>query len=132
MPAWLWRSAEEEQHAAGRIPESSGFLPTFTRQAVASERWRKWMTGADGELSVEAALQDRERALRLAEICGHYVFHDPAVRAAADRLFANLSAAGDNPEAYVRGRIKASIARYVDCFNLDGLTSRVRAVTRAW
>ena len=123
--------AEEEQRAAGWIAESSDFLPTFTRRAVASERWRKWMTGADGELSVEAALQDRERALRLAEICGHYVFHDPAVREAADRLFANLSGAGGDPEAYVLGRIKASIARYLDCFNLDGLTSRVRAVARA-
>ena len=122
---------EEEQRAAGRIAEPSGFLSTFTRQAVASERWRKWMTGADAELSVEAALQDRERALRLAEICGHYVFHDSAVREATDRLFANLSAAGGAPEAYVLGRIKASIARYVDCFNLDGLTSRLRAAARA-
>ena len=120
--------AEEEQRAAGRIAESSGFLSTFTRQAVASERWRKWMTGADGELSVEAALQDPVHAFRLAEICGHYVFHDPAVREATARLFANLSAAGGKPEAFVLGRIKSSIARYVDCFNLDGLTSRLRAV----
>ena len=123
--------AEEEQRAAGRIAESSGFLPTFTGRAVASERWRKWMTGADAELSVEAALQDRERAIRLAEICGHYVFHDSGVQEATDRLFTNLSAVGGDPEAYVLGRIKASIARYVDCFNLGGLTSRLRAAARA-
>jgi hypothetical protein len=35
-----------------------------------------------------------------------------------------------NPHAIVIDRIKKSIARYVECFNLSGLTGKIVSMTR--
>jgi hypothetical protein len=65
--------------------------------------------------------------MRITRICGHYVFDDPEVRDALERLTRNLAALGIDAEGYVDDRIDKSIDRYVTCFNLQNLTSKLLA-----
>jgi hypothetical protein len=41
-------------------------------------------------------------------------------------MFNNLQSIGMQPERIVVDRIKTSIGRYVECFNLTGLTGQIQ------
>ena len=50
------------------------------------------------------------------------------MKEALSKLYGNLSALGLNGHTYVVKKIKDSIDRYVYCFNLYGLTTKLRNV----
>ena len=126
----LLRLAQTERwlQARGRIAAPSGFEEVFTRAAIESERWRKWMVGEARGYTVEQVLANEELRHTVVEICGHYTFDDPAVKERQGKLFANLEAAGLRPRQIVVNAVKKSVERYVNAFNLEGVTSRVRSV----
>ena len=51
---------------------------------------------------------------------------DVAFKKEIEALFENLSEAGVNAEEYVIYKLKESLDRYVECFNLKGYTSRLK------
>jgi hypothetical protein len=124
--AWLELARlEAEEHRLGRIRAPSRAGKVLCAEAVRSERWRKWMVGNAGKIPVNDALRDSKLASRIVEICGHYTFETPAVKKALRVLTANLQGIGLDAERYVVEKIKASIDRYVICFQLAGVTSRI-------
>ncbi|GAF85581.1 unnamed protein product, partial [marine sediment metagenome] len=109
----------------GRIASGSNIGEILSKKAISSQRWRKWMVGKSQDASVAEVEANEELRLRITRICGHYVFDDPEVRDALARLTRNLSDLGIDAEGYVDDRIDKSIDRYVTCFNLENLTSKL-------
>lgn len=105
--------------------EPSRFLEALKAAVYASGRWRKWLQAEEEGVDF-AALSPARRAW-LVQTGARYVWTDPQVLAARERLYANLSAADQppdahgsrlDPHAYVVERIAHSIDHYVNQFNL--------------
>lgn len=103
----------------------SGLKARMGEAAVRSQRWRKWVLGEMAEAPVEAILENGELNGEITEICGHYTYEIPEVKAAIARMMENLRSIGVDGEAYVLYKLKASLDRYAFCFGLHGLTSRL-------
>ena len=103
----------------------SDLLPRIREAAVKSERWRKWVLGDMAQASVEDILKDEELTAQITDICGHYTYELPEVKAALGRMMENLSSIGIDGQAYVIYKLKESLDRYAFCFGLHGLTSKL-------
>ena len=104
----------------------SGFLKVLRDASVHCGRWRKWMVGADAQKSEAEVLADDHLTELITRTGGHYVFEESQVKAALAELFKNLRLAGLEPERIVLDRIKNSIGHYVECFQLTGITEKIR------
>lgn len=120
---------EEEAFKRGILGTRSEFIKVIQRAAVQSQRWRKWMVQDAGKLAVEEVMKDDGLVDRITEIAGHYTFEVPEVKREKEKMFENLESIGLDPYGIVIERIKNSLARYVDCFNLAGLTSKIIELT---
>jgi len=125
--------ADREAAAISRNPAAgvapSGFRRTVEDKVLASGRWVKWLLPADkGTTETDLRADDARRGV-VALACGHYVFTDPDVQMARRQLYANARALhiAADPEREVLDAVKASIARYVQAFRLDGLTTWLRS-----
>lgn len=124
--AWLMLAEMEKNlHECGIIAEVSSFKQVLTRQAVLCQRWKKWMLDVDRELTPEQIMQDEGRCRDIADLCGHYVYNTDEVKAEMTLLCEHLSAAGLDPHAFVINEIKHSLERYIDSFNMEGITTCV-------
>ena len=116
---------ENRLYAQGILKSKSNLEKVLQEEAVKSERWRKWMVGDKVNLAVEDALKDEKLTRLITEISGHYTFNNDRVKTEIQSMFSSLSYAGIDGEKYVINNIKASIDRYVKCFNLEGFTTKI-------
>jgi D-tagatose-1,6-bisphosphate aldolase subunit GatZ/KbaZ len=94
----------------------SGFKAALEVAVVNSNRWRKWLTPEEmGRDFSELASARREW---LVATGARYVWTDPQVLAARQRLYDNLRPELPDPNAFVVDRIAQNIQSYVDAFNL--------------
>ena len=119
----LARAEERNVDAAKR----SNLTAVMSEYAVKSERWRKWMVGDAVTASVDAVLADKELTAQITDICGHYTYEIPAVKAEIEKMKANLAEVAIDAEKYVIYMIKQSIDRYAFNFRMHGLTSKLIA-----
>lgn len=119
---------EVEQRLAkqGLVEKQSNLEKVVQEEAVKSGRWKKWMVDGKDKLSAEEILKDQDLTRMITEISGHYTFNNDSVKNEIKKLYVSLSENGIDGEAYVVNQIKDSIDRYVKCFNLAGLTSKIR------
>ena len=117
---------EEMLFAEGIISKKSNLKNCIRKEAVASRRWEKWMTDDTVSKSTEELLRDENIINTITDISGHYTFNNDSVKKEIENLFSNLSEAGVNAEEYVIYKLKESLDRYVECFNLKGYTSRLK------
>jgi tagatose-1,6-bisphosphate aldolase non-catalytic subunit AgaZ/GatZ len=110
----------------GLVEKTSNFTESFTDAAIGSERWRKWMVGEKQTWSPAEIKKDTATADLVMEIAGHYTFNNEEVKAEIKTMYANLENTGLNPGGIVITNIMKSIERYVDYFNLTGITTRIR------
>ena len=103
----------------------SGLRKTLLVKAIETERWRKWMVGDQVNLSVEEILANEKLSLDILDISGHYAFNDPEVKAATEKLYANLAAQNIDGQRFVVDHIKRPLRQYVECYRLKGATSRI-------
>lgn len=96
------------------------------KYAVEGQRWRKWMVGAKRSAPLEEILESEEDSALITRMCGHYTLEEPEVQAALETLYANLKGIGLDGDFYTLKRIKDSIDRYICCFGLYGLSSKLR------
>lgn len=113
----------------GLVAEASKVAETLLIKAIESERWRKWMVGEQKDLTVEQILSgDKKLQEEILDIAGHYTFNDDTVKAEIEKLYANLSAHDIDGQRYVIDHIKRPIRDYAECYNLKGVTSRIKQV----
>jgi D-tagatose-1,6-bisphosphate aldolase subunit GatZ/KbaZ len=94
----------------------SGFARALQNAVVASGRWKKWLQPDERGLDFEALTPARRDWLL--QTGARYIWTEPAVLAARQRLYARLAPALPDPHGYVVDRIAASIDRYINHFNL--------------
>ncbi|USL25719.1 hypothetical protein [Priestia megaterium] len=116
---------EEELAQDGLIEHKSNIEYVLTLQAIKSERWRKWMVGDQRELQIEDILEQKELTDQILDIAGHYAFNLEEVKAEIQTLFHNLQQCNIDGERFVINRIKRSLNQYVECFNLEGSTTKI-------
>lgn len=112
----------------GLVKDASCITSVLLDKAIKTERWRKWMVGEQRNLTVEEILKDEALSLEILDISGHYVFHDEAVKAEVEKLYANLKEHHIDAQRFVVDHIKRPIRDYADCYNLKGITTRIRNV----
>lgn len=119
---------EEKLVEQGLVSEPSTIRQTLLLHAIKSERWRKWMMGDQKDLTVEQILEGGNQELQeeILDIAGHYTFNDAAVKEQIEKLYANLAAYHIDGKRYVIDHIKRPIRDYAECYNLKGVTSRIR------
>ncbi len=110
----------------GLCDDPSNLRRTLLVKAIKTERWRKWMTGDDVNLSVDDILANDELSLQILDISGHYAFNDPEVKAELEKLYANLAAQDIDGRRFVVEHIKRPLKQYVVGLNLSGVTTRIR------
>ncbi|UCF97198.1 MAG: class II D-tagatose-bisphosphate aldolase, non-catalytic subunit [Spirochaetaceae bacterium] len=116
---------EEAARERGHLSASSHIREIIAGKTVAGQRWRKWMVGKEREMTVEEVENNDSMRMQIARICGHYVFDDAEVLDGLEQLRRNLAALGIDLDRYVDYRVLRSIDRYVTCFNLPNLTTKV-------
>lgn len=123
--AYLELAATEERN----VPESerSNLVAVMSEYAVLSERWRKWVLSDMANATPEEVLADAALTAHITDICGHYTYEIPEVKAEIEKMLSNLKKISVDGESYVIYKIKESIDRYAFCFNLHGTTSKLIA-----
>ncbi|MEE1075539.1 MAG: class II D-tagatose-bisphosphate aldolase, non-catalytic subunit [Acutalibacteraceae bacterium] len=124
--AYLELARVEERCVAAE--KRSNIVAEMARDAVKSERWRKWVVGDTANATVEEVLKDKELTDQITDICGHYTYETPAVKAEIEKMLNNLKEVGVDGESYVNYQLKNSIDRYAYCFGMHGLTSKLLKV----
>ena len=115
----------------GLVTEPSNIRQVLLVHAIKSERWRKWMVGDQVNLTVEEILNgDLALQEEILDIAGHYTFNDEEVKTEIEKLYTNLSKHNINGKRYVIDHIKRPIRDYAECYNLKGVTSRIKAVLK--
>ena len=94
----------------------SGFQEVLKTAVVNSNRWQKWLVGNEVGREFEALEPTRQEWL--VATGARYVWTDPTVQAARQKLYENLRPEMPDPHAYVVDRIVQNIQVYVDAFNL--------------
>jgi tagatose-1,6-bisphosphate aldolase non-catalytic subunit AgaZ/GatZ len=121
--AYLELARVEERCVAAE--KRSNIVAEMARDAVKSERWRKWVVGDTANATVEEVLKDKELTDQITDICGHYTYETPVVKAEIEKMLSNLKEVGVDGESYVNYQLKNSIDRYAYCFGMHGLTSKL-------
>ena len=117
---------EKKLFELGLVKELTDLTPVLQRAAVNTGRWRKWMIGGKDKLSTDEVLADKELTRVITDIAGHYTFETREVAPVIEKLLDNLERAQVPARRYVVDKIKESIGHYVTCYNLRGLTSRLK------
>ena len=117
---------EENLVMQGLIAKPSGLRQALEKGAVESGRWKKWMTNGKDKLTPAEIFKDTALTKLIVEISGHYTFNMPTVQEGIQTLYANLAQEGIEGEQYVIYKLQESLNRYVECFRMAGLTSRLQ------
>lgn len=110
----------------GLVKQPSKTREVLLVHAIKSERWRKWMVGDQKELTVDEIMQDTALSDEILDIAGHYTFNDAEVKNEIATLYANLEEHNIHGQRYVIDHIKRPIRDYAECYNLKGVTSRIK------
>jgi tagatose-1,6-bisphosphate aldolase non-catalytic subunit AgaZ/GatZ len=118
---------ERRFHDMGLIDSVSDFGEIFSSASINCQRWRKWMTGGRDKYTIEQVRKDPELENLIVNISGHYTFNNEEVKRERAKMYLNLEKLGLNPHKIVITQLMKSIDRYVDCFNLEGISERIMA-----
>ena len=110
----------------GLIEQPSELRRVLLEEAVKSERWRKWMVGEQKNLTFDEIAEDAALAEEILDIAGHYTYNYEKVKAEIAKLYANLAKNNIDGKRYVIDRIKRPIRDYAQCYNLKGVTGRIK------
>jgi hypothetical protein len=117
---------EEKLKEEGLIKETSNIRNILLKHAIKSERWRKWMVGEQKDATVDAIFKDENLAEEILDIAGHYTFNNEEVKEGIQQLFYNLKENNIDGDRFVVDRIKRSLNTYIECYNLEGSTTRIK------
>lgn len=101
-----------------RQPEllPSRLMEALEQAVVTSGRWKKWLLPEEQGLAF--AELSPARRLWLTQTGARYIWTDPAVQEARQRLYENLAPHFPDPHGYVISRIERAIDQYINSFNL--------------
>ena len=95
---------------------SAGFMEALEQAVVDSGRWKKWLQPEEKGLEFQALVSDRREWL--VQTGARYIWTQPSVKEARQRLYHNLAGVMPDPHVYVIDRIAGAMDRYVNAFGL--------------
>lgn len=95
---------------------SAGFMEALEQAVVDSGRWKKWLQPEEKGLEFQALVPDRRDWL--VQTGARYIWTQPSVKEARQRLYHNLAGVMPDPHVYVIDRIAGAMDRYVNAFGL--------------
>ncbi|MCO7124476.1 class II D-tagatose-bisphosphate aldolase, non-catalytic subunit [Sporolactobacillus shoreicorticis] len=110
----------------GVIENASNTKAVLQNHAIDCQRWRKWLEGDQKNISIEQVKADTELTAKILDNAGHYTFNDEEVKAEINQMLTHLSSQSIDGDRFVVDRIKRSINNFVEAYNLEGVTSRIR------
>lgn len=119
---------EEKLLTSGQINECSKVYEALLDTVIECERWRKWMVDDQKDITIEEIKKDSELQMEILDIAGHYNFNNQRVIDEITKLYENLNSCGIDGNRYVVDYIKRPIRDYSECYNLRGLTTKVKNV----
>ena len=123
--AYLELAKVEERNIP--VEARSSLAEVMSRHAVMSGRWRKWVLDDMADAPAEEILKEKELTGQITDICGHYTYEIPEVKAELEKLLENLEKINIHGKDYVIYKLKESVDRYAFCFHLHGTTSKLIA-----
>lgn len=111
-------AAEEAQISSLSNKPVSNFKEKMQTAIFKLEKWRKWLTEEDADLTEEDIRKDEIKLHELTIACGHYTFSHPDIVEARKILYSTLSRL--DPHKTVVHTIRAAIEKYVEAFRLGG------------
>jgi tagatose-1,6-bisphosphate aldolase non-catalytic subunit AgaZ/GatZ len=96
--------------------EHSAFMESLKAAVVDSNRWQKWLLPHERDRPFDQLAPARQDWL--VATGARYVWTEPRVLTARQRLYQNLTAAYPDPNRFVVDRIADKIQTYVDAFDL--------------
>lgn len=121
--ALLALAEEESQVSSLSNSPTSRFREKIQDAIFKLEKWRKWLTDEDRDLTEKDIRKDAAKLARLTITCGHYTFSQPDMFAARETLYSNLGRL--QPHRAVISTIRAVIEKYVEAFRLEGFNKRL-------
>lgn len=116
--ALLELAAEEAQISSLSNKPVSNLKEKMQTAIFKLEKWRKWLTEENADLTEEDIRKDKTKLHELTITCGHYTFSQPDIVEARKILYSTLSRL--NPHRTVVNTIRAAIEKYVEAFRLEG------------
>ena len=112
----------------GKIKNTSNIYEVLLVESIKSERWRKWMSDNQVDLTVEEIRSNKKLSKEILDIAGHYTFNNKGVKKEIEKLYSNLKQNRIDGQRFVIDHIKRPIRDHAEIFNLNGLTSRIKSV----
>ncbi|WP_323707084.1 class II D-tagatose-bisphosphate aldolase, non-catalytic subunit [Mammaliicoccus vitulinus] len=112
----------------GLIQDTSDIYNVLLEQSIKSERWRKWMVGDQVKITVEDVRKDKILSNEIIDIAAHYTFNNEDVKKEIEHLYENLNENGIDGKRFVIDHIKRPIRDYAECYNLTGITSKIKSI----
>ena len=124
----LLKLAEMEEKAANGNIKLSNFPEMIGNAALKCNRWKKWLLPEDAHLTEKDIAQSHEKLKCVTCVCGHYVFDQPEIKKAREKMYRNLIDLKilESPESKVIEAVKDSIMNYVNAFNLRNLNDYIK------
>lgn len=121
-------TVEKRLQEQGLITKASTVRDVLLDHAIKCERWRKWMVGEQKNLTIAQIKADPVLAEEILDIAGHYTFNDHDVKQEIKQMYSNLSQHNIDGQRYVIDYIKRPIRDYAECYNLKGVSSRIKRI----
>ena len=96
--------------------KASGFFDSLAKAVDNSNRWQKWLQPDEKGLALTEL--SPERHAWMLKTCSRYIWTDPEVVAARERLYRNISPILPNPNQFVVDWITEAIEQYIVAFQL--------------
>jgi tagatose-1,6-bisphosphate aldolase non-catalytic subunit AgaZ/GatZ len=109
-------AVEERSPNAGVRSRPSQFIPSLEKAVLESGRWKKWLL--PGEAGIPFGQLDSARREWLVATGARYVWTNPEVVQARQRLYEHVRGTYPDPHSWIVEQIARSVERYVDAFNL--------------
>jgi tagatose-1,6-bisphosphate aldolase non-catalytic subunit AgaZ/GatZ len=112
---------EDDLYGKDRIACKSNFKQILEEAVIKSGRWKKWLHGDEKDFDS----LNRQRRQWIVKTSCRYVWAQPKVRCAQEKLYRNLELNGIDAENWVLANIETSMDKYFRAFNLININDKL-------
>jgi len=113
---------EEALYDEGKVAKLSGMKKELWDAVIDSNRWVKWINASESASDFNSISEERQEWL--VKTGCRYIWENPEVVSARNKLFYNLDAWGIHSEEIVLSGISRAMDRYFHAFNLVNLSDK--------
>lgn len=114
-------ATESKLFEEGKLAQKSGMSKALWKAVYDSGRWKKWLKGA--EVGHDLKEVSEERQTWLVKTGCRYIWQNPEVLVARQRLYDNLTQFGIKAEEVVLMKIEHNMDKYYQAFNIINLNN---------